>query len=81
MRAVIGHSSPYNGLMEDDGVTIGPQSRTTYTCVVGHRIAEHELDSKTEVQTLDRGARARLCREHGTPIAIEVTPSGNDRRG
>ena len=45
-----------------------------YTCVVGHVIPAELLETATEVQVLDRGAEVRLCREHGTPIAVRRSP-------
>lgn len=50
------------------------ERRTTYECVVGHEIAASELDSRTEIQTLDGGARVRVCVEHGAPIAMTEAP-------
>ncbi|HZT95723.1 MAG TPA: hypothetical protein VFB34_02685 [Chloroflexota bacterium] len=39
------------------------------TCVTGHEITD--AASETEVSTLDAGAEIRLCRMHGTVVAIE----------
>jgi hypothetical protein len=44
----------------------------TYACLVGHDIPVDELDQYTEVVILDGGARVRICREHGAPIAVSV---------
>jgi hypothetical protein len=48
-----------------------------YRCLAGHDITANELDQSTELQILDAGARVRLCREHGAPIAVEA----RDTRG
>jgi hypothetical protein len=48
-----------------------------YWCVVGHEIAQEQLDVETEVRTLDQGAEVRICVEHGAPIA--VTKEGMNR--
>lgn len=50
--------------------------RTTYTCVVGHEISSGEIEHMTHVESLDGGARVRLCNEHGAPIAETVEPGG-----
>lgn len=41
-----------------------------YRCLTGHEIDAVALEEETEVVTLDDGAKLRLCREHGAPIAI-----------
>ena len=46
----------------------------TYTCVVGHAIAEADLETQTELQRLDSGAELFICREHGAPVAVSVEP-------
>jgi hypothetical protein len=46
----------------------------TYRCVVGHAVPASELDRLTAVTRLDGGAEVRLCREHGTPIAMTSRP-------
>jgi hypothetical protein len=45
-----------------------------YCCVVGHQIPADQLDEATEVRVLDRGAKVRLCIEHGAPIAMTREP-------
>ena len=40
-----------------------------YTCTVGHAIDSARLNEDTEIVVLDAGARVRVCREHGAPVA------------
>jgi hypothetical protein len=60
-------------------VTETSERRTTYQCVVGHEIAAEDLDARTEILTLDHGARVRVCLEHGAPIAITERPAAVSR--
>lgn len=64
--------------MNDEQVSIGPKGRTSYRCVTGHEIPPETLLVSTEVVSLDKGAVVRLCREHGTPIAIRVSSPGHE---
>lgn len=59
---------------EETDLSEHPAERTTYQCVVGHEIPDAELDSLTEVRSLDQRAVVRLCREHGAPVAVTVAP-------
>lgn len=59
-------------------MTEGRESRTAYHCVTGHEIPRQDLDSLTEVRSLDEGALVRICREHGSPIAITVSQPALD---
>ncbi|GAC1473237.1 MAG: hypothetical protein PVSMB7_26950 [Chloroflexota bacterium] len=51
----------------------------SYTCATGHIIARDDLERRTEVQSLDRGALVRVCREHGAPVAISAFNTIADR--
>lgn len=64
--------------MNDEQVSIGPKGRTAYRCVTGHEIPPEAVAECTEVVSLDEGAVVRLCREHGAPIAIHVSPPDHD---
>ena len=60
----------------------GVSRQTRYACVVGHEIPTDELQSLTEVWSLDTGAEVRVCREHGAPVAISVrSPMNTAREG
>jgi hypothetical protein len=45
-----------------------------YRCASGHAISEEELDSQTEIRSLDQGAVVRICRAHGAPISVQLEP-------
>lgn len=47
------------------------QRMVTYMCVTGHCIPPRELEVLTEEVELDNGARVRICKEHGAPIACD----------
>jgi hypothetical protein len=49
----------------------------TYFCLAGHDIPTQSLDLETQIETLDQGARVRICREHGCPIGIR-RPAATD---
>jgi hypothetical protein len=42
-----------------------------FRCLTGHEIHPDTLGELTERWTLDGGAVVQVCREHGTPIAVE----------
>ncbi len=47
---------------------------TTYICTTGHEIARADFDALTEVLCLDGTANVRVCREHGTAVAVHTAP-------
>lgn len=62
--------------MSESTTDRGPTS-TTYRCVVGHEIPPADLDRLTDLVMLDAGARVRICREHGAPIAETKLGTGS----
>jgi len=55
--------------MDDDEIRI-----TTYTCTTGHEITQVDFEALTEVQRLDGAANVRVCKEHGTVVAVNIFP-------
>jgi len=48
--------------------------QTAYRCISGHEISSSKLDEESEMVVLDAGAKVRICREHGCPVAISRPP-------
>lgn len=46
---------------------------TRFKCVVGHTIDPLALNAETAMSRLDDGAEVRLCRLHGTAVAVTRT--------
>jgi hypothetical protein len=46
------------------------RSRLFYRCLAGHEIDADRLEEGSEIVEMDAGARVRICREHGCPVAI-----------
>lgn len=47
---------------------------TTYTCTTGHEITQADFEALTEVQRLDDAIDVRVCKEHGTVVAVNTGP-------
>ncbi len=70
-------SMAWLGMMEEQQA---PRA-IAYWCVAGHDIVASELENETETVMMDRGARVRICREHGAPIAWKESPGKPSHAG